>query len=137
MHSITERWCCVFILGEIRVLSPCKMLGYYKNTEATAKYFKTDENGNIWACTNDMGYVTEDGNVYVDGRISSSYENIAGERIYLFDIERAILDIEQIRQCKAVVSEINGEKIHIAHIVLTAEADKIKICAINYAPYAG
>ena len=110
--------------GELRVLSPCRMLGYYKNAEATAEYFKTDKNGNVWACTGDMGYVTENGNVYVDGRISSSYENAAGETIYLFDVERAILDLLQVRQCKVVVSDVDGEKTHVAHIVLTKDADK-------------
>lgn len=104
--------------GEIRVLSPCRMLGYYKNEEATAKYFKKDDQGRIWACTGDMGYVTEEGCLYVDGRISSSYTNNAGEIIYLFDIERTVLDIPRIRQCKVVVAEINGVKKHVAHISL-------------------
>ena len=107
--------------GELRVLSPCVMLGYYKNPEATAQFLKTDEQGRTWACTGDMGYVTEDGNVYVDGRISSSYSNDSGETIYLFDIERAILDVEEVRQCKTVVSEINGRKTHVAHVVLYQE----------------
>lgn len=109
--------------GEIRVCSPCKMLGYYKNEQATNDFFFTDKNGNVWACTGDMGYVAEDGNVYVDGRVSSSYKNAFDETIYLFDIERAVLDIEQVRQCKVVVSDFNGEKIHISHIVLTENAD--------------
>ncbi len=112
------------VRGEIRVCSPCKMLGYYKNEQATNDFFYKDEQGNIWACTGDMGYVAEDGNVYVDGRISSSYTNSNNEPIYLFDIERAILDIEQIRQCKVVVSEFYGKKIHVAHIVLTDGADR-------------
>ena len=104
--------------GEIRVCSPCRMLGYYKNEEATDNFFYTDENGNVWACTGDMGYVAEDGNVYVNGRISSSYKNSKDETIYLFDIERAILAVEQVRQCKVVVSIVNGVQIHTAHIVL-------------------
>ncbi len=110
--------------GEIRVCSPCKMLGYYKNEQATNDFFFTDKNENVWACTGDMGYVAEDGNVYVDGRISSSYKNEANETIYLFDIERAILAVEQVRQCKVVVSNVNGEKTHVAHIVLTADANQ-------------
>ena len=110
--------------GEIRVLTPSRMLGYYKNPDATAEYFHNDEQGRIWACTGDMGYVKEDGSVYVDGRISSSYKNATGETIYLFDIERAVLDIEQVRQCKVVVSDINGERMHVAHVALTTNADK-------------
>ncbi|MBE6816020.1 MAG: acyl--CoA ligase [Ruminococcaceae bacterium] len=104
--------------GEIRVLTDSRMSGYFKNSTATNEYFKEDEQGRIWACTGDIGYVKEDGSVYVDGRISSSYKNQNDETIYLFDIERAVLDIEKVRQCKAVVSEINGMKTHVAHVAL-------------------
>lgn len=107
--------------GEVRVLTPCRMLEYYKRPEATAEYFHTDAQGRVWACTGDMGYVTEDGNLYVDGRISLSYQNEEGETIYLFDIERAILDIEKVRQCRVVVSEINGKRMHVAHITLASD----------------
>lgn len=110
--------------GEIRVLTPCRMLGYYKRPEETARYFHTDANGNVWACTGDMGYVTEDGNVYVCGRISDSYINKNGETIYLFDVERAVLDVSQVRQCKAVACELDASNTHICHIVLTSDADQ-------------
>lgn len=113
--------------GEIRVLSPCKMLGYYKKKEETEKFFHTDLSGRVWCCTGDMGYVTEDGCLYVDGRIESSYKNEEGDIIYLFDIERAILNIEQVRQCRVVVSKVNGVNIHVAHIVLTDAADRISV----------
>lgn len=110
--------------GELRVLTPCRMLGYYKKPAETAKYFLSDENGNVWACTGDMGYVTEDGNVYVSGRISDSYINSDGETVYLFDVERAVLDIAQVRQCKAIAHEINGKIMHICHTVLISGANQ-------------
>ena len=110
--------------GEIRVLTPCRMLGYYKKPVETAKYFHSDAHGNVWACTGDMGYVAEDGNVYVSGRINDSYVNSSGKTVYLFDIERAVLDIPQVRQCKAIAHEISGVMTHICHIVLIAGTDQ-------------
>lgn len=110
--------------GEIRVLTPCRMLGYYKKPVETAKYFHSDAHGNVWACTGDMGYVAEDGNVYVSGRINDSYVNSSGKTIYLFDIERAVLDIPQVRQCKAIAHEINGVMTHICHTVLIGGANQ-------------
>lgn len=115
--------------GEIRVLSKNRMLGYYKNPEATDKYFWTDEKGNVWCCTGDMGYVDEDGCVFVDGRINDSYINEHGETIYLFDIERAILGVESVRQCKAVVSEIDGAQTHVAHAVFFNDKSTEEIIA--------
>lgn len=110
--------------GEIRVLTPCRMLGYYKKPVETAKYFHSDAHGNVWACTGDMGYVAEDGNVYVSGRTNDSYVNSSGKTVYLFDIERAVLDIPQVRQCKAIAHEINGVMTHICHTVLIGGANQ-------------
>lgn len=110
--------------GEIRVLTPCRMLGYYKKPVETAKYFHSDAHGNVWACTGDMGYVVEDGNVYVSGRINDSYVNSSGKTVYLFDIERAVLDIPQVRQCKAIAHEISGVMTHICHTVLIGGANQ-------------
>ena len=118
--------------GEIRVLTPCRMLGYYKKSKETAEYFHMDENGKVWACTGDMGYVTDDGNVYISGRISDSYTNLNGETVYLFDIERAVLDIPEVRQCKAVMQEIQGKSIHVCHIVFDNNVDwKNVLCMIK------
>lgn len=110
--------------GEIRVLTPCRMRGYYKKPAETAKYFHSDAHGNVWACTGDMGYVAEDGNVYVSGRISDSYVTSNGRTVYLFDIERAVLDIPQVRQCKAIAHEINGVMTHICHTALIGGANQ-------------
>ena len=113
--------------GELRVLTPCRMLGYYKKPSETAKYFHTDAHGNVWACTGDMGYVAEDGNVYVSGRISDSYINSSGRTVYLFDIERAVLDIPRVRQCKALAHELDGVVTHICHTVLVDGTDQEQV----------
>ena len=104
--------------GEIRVLTPCRMLEYYKKPKETAERLHNDKYGNTWVCTGDMGYVAEDGNVYVCGRISDSYTNMNGEIIYLFDIEHTVLDIKGVKQCKVVSKNLRGQITHICHIVL-------------------
>ncbi len=68
--------------GEIRVLTPCRMSGYFNKPDETAKRLHTDVAGNVWVCTGDMGYVKEDGNVYISGRISDSYVGERGKIIY-------------------------------------------------------
>lgn len=110
--------------GELRVLTPGYMQKYYKNPEATKKYFYTDKNGVNWARTGDMGYLDEDGVVYVSGRINDSYINSDGERIYLFDIERAIVNHKLVKQCKAVCVKLNGIMTHVACVVLVENSTK-------------
>lgn len=103
--------------GEIRVLSPARMKGYYKNPEATAEFFKKDEQGNIWGCTGDIGYVDEDGEVFILGRATDHFRRENGEIVFLFDIEAEILKNEAISQCKVVDIEDNGNKKLVAHLV--------------------
>lgn len=110
--------------GELRVQTPCAMMGYLGDREATEAYFWVDADGNRWACTGDIGYVAEDGSVYVDGRISDSYVNAAGDAVYLFDIERAILDAGCVRQCKAIACEVDDAATHVCHLALAPGADQ-------------
>ena len=102
--------------GEIRVLSPARMKGYYKNPEATAEFFKADEQGNVWGCTGDIGYVDEDGEVFVLGRATDHFRRENGEIVFLFDIEAEILKNEAISQCKVVDIEDKGKKL-VANLV--------------------
>ncbi len=88
--------------GEIRVLSTSRMKEYYKRPDATAEFFWKDLEGNEWGCTGDIGYVDEDGFVFVQGRASDFFINKCGEHIYCFDIEDLILNLEEVYQCEVV-----------------------------------
>lgn len=58
--------------GEIWLSGPCRMLGYYKNEEATDKLFvkEYDKDGNeiVWVRTGDIGMITPTGNLKYIGR---------------------------------------------------------------------
>ena len=45
------------------------MLGYLNNHEATDEVVKTHKDGKKWFHTGDLGYITEEGAVYITGRI--------------------------------------------------------------------
>lgn len=103
--------------GEIRVCSPARMKEYYKNPKATNEYFKTDDEGRIWGCTGDIGFVDEDGEVFILGRATDSCLRENGQTIYLFDIEDEIIKEENVNQCKVVDIIENGKTKLVAHIV--------------------
>ena len=68
--------------GEIQVDTPCRMLGYYKRDIDTAAVFTADG----WLKTGDLGYLTEDRQLFITGRVKnliilSNGENVSPEGI--------------------------------------------------------
>lgn len=106
--------------GEIYVQTPCKMKEYYNNPAATKEFFHTDINGNVWGRTGDIGYVDEDGFVFILGRASDYFISPDGRRQYLFDVENVILENDFVELCEvvSVKSETFGRSISLAHIVI-------------------
>lgn len=109
--------------GQILANTPCSMLGYYKNEEATKEYFHIDKNGIKWNCTGDIGYIDEKGNLFVQGR-ASDYSIIDNEKIYNFDIENILMELDEIKMCDVLEFDNNGTKELAAHIIFTDKVQK-------------
>ena len=81
--------------NEIQVRSPFVMKGYYNDPELTAEAFTKDG----WLKTGDVGYLDDEGFLYLTGRIKnliilSNGENVAPEELEAgFTIESLIADI--------------------------------------------
>ena len=71
-------------IGEIIVKGDCVMKGYYKNEEATRETIK-----NGWLYTGDMGYLDEDGYIYIVDRKKDLIIS-KGINIYPRDIEEVL-----------------------------------------------
>lgn len=104
--------------GEIRVDSPAHMKEYFKNPVATNEYFYKDENGTLWGCTGDIGYVDEEGFVYILGRANDTYKAEDGAVVYCFDVESQIYNDENVAQCEVVGLDVGDYEIPVAHIII-------------------
>ena len=104
--------------GELRVVTPCRMLGYYKNSEATDEFFRKGKDGQIWGCSGDVGFVNEEGNVFVVGRANDYIIGSDGNKIWLFDIENVMLTDGAVQTCEAAGLDIRGGQVPVAHLVL-------------------
>lgn len=72
--------------GEICLGGPCVMKGYYRNAQATQAAIRTDSEGVRWLHTGDLGYLDEDGYLYITGRkkyliILPGGKNVNPERV--------------------------------------------------------
>jgi long-chain acyl-CoA synthetase len=82
-------------IGEITCKSPSVMLGYFENEEATKEVITEDG----WLLTGDLGYIDEDGFVYIKGRKKNLIVGAGGKNIYPEEVEahfagsRTILEV--------------------------------------------
>lgn len=95
--------------GEIVVNSPSVMKGYYKNPEATAEVFTKDG----WFRTGDLGYIDEDGYIFIKGRLKNMILGPSGENIYPEEIE-SVLNTH-VYVSESVVTEQNGQLVALVH----------------------
>ncbi|WP_040979056.1 o-succinylbenzoate--CoA ligase [Oceanobacillus jeddahense] len=79
-------------VGEILVKGPMVTPGYYNRQEANEKSFS-----NGWLATGDVGYLDEEGFLYVVDRRSDLIIS-GGENIYPSEIENILLQIEGVRE---------------------------------------
>lgn len=80
--------------GEILARGPNIMKGYYNNPEGTREAL---EDG--WLRTGDLGYIDEDGFLYIQGRKKSVIVTSAGKNIYPEEVETEILRSPFISEC--------------------------------------
>ena len=95
--------------GEIVVNTPCCMVGYYKNEEATKAVFTDDG----WFRTGDLGYIDEDGYIFIKGRLKNMIVGPSGENIYPEDIEEVLNSNRLVAE--SVVTEEDGKLIALVH----------------------
>jgi len=96
------------VAGEICVRGYVVMQGYYNQPEETAKAIDADG----WLHTGDMGWLDEDGNVHLCGRLKELIIR-GGENISPKEIETVFFDDPRVLQCRAVgvPDEHYGEEI--------------------------
>lgn len=98
----TNKECRIGQRGEIRISGPGVMLGYYGNTQKTADILWIDEKGNRWIRTGDLGYIDEDGCVFILERIKRLLIKYDGFKVFPSHVEEAALHSSYIENCCCV-----------------------------------
>ncbi len=118
--------------GEIIVKSPSVMLGYYKDKKQTMKVMQDG-----WFLTGDLGYIDDEGYLFISGRSKNVILGAAGENIYPEQIEATInqeenvLDSLVIEQDKKLIARIHLDYETI-DTMFSGSNEKIKQDIANY-----
>lgn len=82
-----------FGIGEIRVKTPCVMLGYYEMPEETEKVLKDG-----WFYTGDLGYIDLDGCLHITGRNKSMIVLANGKKVFPEELETLVNRLDLVEE---------------------------------------
>lgn len=107
--------------GEICIQTPSVMMGYINNQEETDNIIKRHSDGLFWVHSGDLGYVSEDGFVYISGRLKRYIIYATTgiyKKVFSLDIERVILNAPKIAKCAVVpIKDEATFQVPVAYII--------------------
>ena len=110
--------------GELCISGPCLMKGYYNKPEETAILLRRHPDGRVWAHTGDMGYLDEDGFVFLDSRIKRMIIRHDGFKVFPSMIENVVSRHPAVHECSVVgcadKDHVQG-RLPFVYIVLKAD----------------
>lgn len=122
--------------GEIGMKGPQVMKGYWNKPEETANTFNTDG----YFMTGDIGYINEDGFLYITGRKKNMID-VSGLKVYPREVEEEIIEHPAVQEVAiiGVPHAIRGESVK-AFVVLqddetASEEELIEFCKGRIARY--
>jgi acyl-CoA synthetase (AMP-forming)/AMP-acid ligase II len=88
-------------VGDITGYGPALMKGYFRQPETTAKMTWNDPRGRTFLRSGDLGYMDEDGYLYIAGRIKDMIKS-GGINVYACDIEEVFMRHPEVQEVAAI-----------------------------------
>lgn len=113
-------------IGEICFAGPTLMSGYYSNREATDSIIKNHPDGIRWMHTGDLGYVNEDGVVFITGRIKKILMTVGKDgiptKLFPDRIEKVLMEHPAVALC-CVIGIPDSERMNYprAYVILNKD----------------
>ncbi len=101
-------------IGEICITGQSLMKGYYKRPEETANVLrKHEDDGLTWLHTGDLGYIDEDGFLFIIGRIKRMITRFDGHKVFPINIESLVARHKEVKNCSVIgVSDMDRTQGH-------------------------
>ncbi|MBO4849307.1 MAG: acyl--CoA ligase [Prevotella sp.] len=134
--------------GEVCFAGPTLMAGYYNNPEATRQVVHTGDDGTPWLHTGDLGYITDDGMLFITGRMKRLLlvrdANGVISKVFPDRVEEVLMTVPGVEAC-CVVGVPDEQRITIAKAFVqpTKEMEKssqlkesiLDVCRQQLSPY--
>ena len=88
--------------GEVCVTGPTMMKGYFNAPEETAHVMRKHEDGQVWIHSGDVGYMDEDGFLYIVGRIKRMITRFDGHKVFPVNLENLIGGREDVHNVAVI-----------------------------------
>lgn len=88
--------------GEVCVTGPTMMKGYFNNPKETEFVMRKHEDGLTWIHSGDLGYMDEDGFLYIVGRIKRMITRFDGHKVFPINMESLIASRSDVHNCAVI-----------------------------------
>ena len=89
-------------IGEVCVTGPSMMKGYWNNPEETENIMRPHADGRTWIHSGDLGYLDEEGFLFIKGRIKRMITRFDGHKVFPVNLEGMIMRHEGVKNCAVV-----------------------------------
>ena len=114
-------------VGEVIAKGPSTMKGYYQNPDATEKAIR-----NGWLYTGDLGYMDEDGYLYLTGHCKDIIVPASGKNVYPVELEALYRDSPAISEiCVVGIPYEDGSDTTIHAVIVPTTPDETTKTAIQ------
>lgn len=88
--------------GEVCIAGYSVMKGYFNNKEETDHVKRLHADGQYWIHSGDIGYIDEDGFVYIKGRVKRMITRFDGHKVFPITIESFISEHPDVHSCSVI-----------------------------------
>ena len=88
--------------GEVCMTGPSMMKGYFNNQAETDHVKRLHDDGQYWIHSGDIGYIDEDGFVYIKGRVKRMITRFDGHKVFPITIESFIAEHPDVHSCSVI-----------------------------------